>query len=352
MRLRLPPYVQAFSDRHDKPRYYFRRPGFKLFALPGLPYSPEFMAAHAEAMASASGGQIEIGAARTVPGTINALSVAYFNSPAFKALSTSTQATYRGIVDNFRVEHGDKRVATLQGDHIARMMAAKAATPAAANNLLRMLRLIMRFAVLHGWRKGDPTTGLKALKMRAGGFYTWTEADIAAFEARHKIGTRARLAFGLLLYTAQRRSDVVVMGRQHIRRDGDGERLTIRQKKTGAVVEIPVIPELRTILDASPSNHLTFLVASGSKPFTAAGFGNWFREVCNQAGLSQCAAHGLRKAASRRLAEVGCTAHQIMAITGHKTLREVTRYTEAFDRRGQADVAMAKLGMRTSSVKP
>lgn len=348
MKMRLPPYVQAFTDRHGKARYYFRRAGSPRIALPGLPYSPEFMAAHAEAMAGGPEFRAELGSNRTIPGTINALSVAYLNSPAFGGLSSSTRTTYRGIIENFRVEHGDKRVALLHGDHIARMMAAKAATPAAANNLLRILRLLMSFAVVHGWRRDNPTNGIKALKMRQGGFYAWTEEDITKFETKHAIGTRARLALGLLLYTAQRRGDVIRMGRQHVRNGV----LSIRQQKTGALVEIPVMAELQAIFDATPNNHLTFLVAAGGKPFTPAGFGNYFRAVCDEAGLpKKCAAHGLRKAASRRLAEAGCTAHQIMSITGHKTLREVTRYTEAFDRRGQAAIAIAKLGTRTSSVK-
>lgn len=347
--MRLPPYVQAFPDRHGKARYYFRRAGFPRLALPGLPWSPEFMAAHAEAMIGDGPIRKDVGAERAAPGTFNALVVAYFNSPIFKSLSLPTQATYRGILEGFAAKHGHKRAIALQGSNIARMMAEKAATPAAANNLLRMLRLLMKFAVIHGWRRDNPTTGLKALKMRAGGFYAWSEADIAKFEECHPIGTRARLAFALLLYTAQRRSDVVLMGRQHIR----NEVLTIRQQKTGTLVEIPVLPDLRAILDAAPNNHMTFLVAAAGKPFTAAGFGNWFREVCNQASLpKECAAHGLRKAASRRLAEAGCTAHQIMAITGHTTLPEVMRYTQSVDRRKLAVTAMEKLGKRTSSVKP
>lgn len=348
MKLRFPPHVQGFNDRHGHARYYFRRPGSPRVALPGQPYSPEFMAAHAEAMA---GGlrRDTVGAERAIPGTINALVIAYLNSPSFKHLSKATRGTYRGVLENFAQAHGEKRVLTLQGEHVSRMMAAKAATPAAANNLLRMLRLLMKFAVVHGWRRSDPTIGLKAFRTRAGGFYAWSEQDIAAFEAHHSIETRARLALALLLYTAQRRSDVVRMGRQHIR----NEVLTIRQQKTGALVEVPILSELRTILDANQNNHLTYLVTAGGKPFTAAGFGNWFREVCNQAGLpKECAAHGLRKAASRRLAEAGCTAHQIMAITGHKTLREVTRYTDSVDRRQMAVDAMEKLGKRTSSVKP
>lgn len=350
MRLRLPRYVQAFTDRHGKSRYYFRKPGCKRATLPGLPYSAEFMAALELAQSNEAIPPAEIvGSDRTVPGTINALAVAYLNSGDFKSLSESTRTTYRGIIDRLRAAHGDKRVKMLERHHIVRLVNAKAETPAAAHNLLRIFRLLMRFAVTHGWRRDDPTVGLKSPKMRAGGFYTWTEDDIAAFETRHKKGTRARLALALLLYTAQRRSDAIRMGRQHIR---DGV-IAIRQQKTGTLVEIPMHPELRAVLDATPSNHLTFLTTDIGKPFTAAGFGNWFREVCREAGLPKgCAAHGLRKAASRRLAEAGCTAHQIMAITGHKTLREVTRYTEAADRRSLAVAAIKKLGMRTANVKP
>jgi integrase len=307
------------------------------------------MAAHEAAMKGEGLPRQEVGADRTLPGTINALCVAYYGSGDFKLLSESTQTTYRGILERFREEHGTKRVAMLMREHVLRIVSGQAEKPAAAHNTLRMIRLLMKFAVTHGWRRDDPTTGLKSPKMKAGGFYTWTEEDIAAFEAKHKVGTRARLAFAILLYTAQRRSDVVRMGRQHIR---DGV-ITIRQQKTKMLVEIPMHPELRAVLDATPSDHLTFLTTEAGKSFTAAGFGNWFRTVCDEAKLPKgCSAHGLRKAASRRLAEAGCTAHQIMSITGHKTLREVTRYTEAADRRALAVTAIEKLGKRTSSVKP
>jgi integrase len=307
------------------------------------------MGAHSAAMEGEKLPRTEVGASRTVPGTINALVVAYLNAPAFGALSVSTKKTYRGILERFREAHGDKRVKMMEPHNVLAVMSSKATTPAAANNLLRMLRQLMKFAVLHGWRESDPTTGIKPPRMRSGGFHTWTEPEIAAFESAHKIGTRARLALALLLYTAQRRSDVVRLGRQHIR---DGV-LSIRQQKTGAAVEIPVLPELRAILEASQNAHLTFLVTASGKPFSSAGFGNWFREMCDEANLPKaCAAHGLRKAAARRLAEAGCTAHQIMSITGHKTLREVTRYTEAADRRGLAVAAMSKLKKRTLREKP
>jgi integrase len=96
---------------------------------------------------------------------------------------------------------------------------------------------------------------------------------------------------------------------------------------------------------------MTFLVTEFVKPFTAAGFGNWFREQCDIANLNHCSAHGLRKAAARRLAEAGCTEHEIAAITGHASLREIVRYTKAADQKRLAAAAMAKVKAGTSSVK-
>jgi integrase len=137
------------------------------------------------------------------------------------------------------------------------------------------------------------------------------------------------LALALLLYTGQRRGDVVRMGRQHIK---DGV-LTLRQMKTGAELAIPVYAALEMVIADTATEHLTFLTTAFGKPFTAAGFGNWFREQCNAAGLPHCSAQGLRKAAARRLAEAGCTEREIGAATGHTSLREIVRYTKAADQK-------------------
>lgn len=302
MKLKLPPHVQAFADRHGKARYYFRKYGLDRVPLPGLPWSPEFMAAHSAALAGQK-VKPDIGSGGTGPGTIDALAVAYLQSAAFVNLASSTQATYAGILASFRREHGKKRVAKLEPHHIEQMMEQKARTPAAANNLRRMLRLLMQFAVRHKFRQDDPTLGIKSYRNKTDGFYSWSEDDIAAFEAKHPVGTRARLALALLLYTAQRRGDVIRMGRQHIK----DETLSIRQQKTGTLVEVPVAPKLRAVMDATPNEHLTFLITKTGKPFSVAGFGNWFREKCDEAGLPKaCAAHGLRKASLRRLCEARC----------------------------------------------
>src|SRR5260370_30120024 len=199
------------------------------------------------------------------------------------------------------------------------MVAAKAGTPSAARNFLKTVRALMTHCIMEGMRADDPTQGVKQAPIKTAGYRTWTEGDIAAFEAVHPIGSRARLAFALLLYTAQRRSDVVHLGRQHIR---DGM-FQLRQQKTGATLVIPVHPALTEVLEAMPNDHLTFLTTGTGKPFSAAGFTNWFREMCNEAGLPRgTSAHGLRKAACRRLAEAGWSAEGIAAGRGPAHLRQ------------------------------
>ena len=193
---------------------------------------------------------------------------------------------------------------------------------------LFQFRGLMRHAVAVGLRMDDPTAGVHGPKLRSAGFYSWTEEDIAAFEAKHPLGSRARLALALLLYSAQRRADVIRLGRQHLR---DGL-LHVRQSKTGKPLAIPLHPELRAVLDTTPSEHLTFLVTMSGKPFHADAFTHWFKRKCVEAGLpARASVHGLRKAACRRLAEAGCSASVIAAISGHATLREVSRYTAAAD---------------------
>jgi integrase len=320
---RPPKYVQGFIDRHGKARFYFRRAGFKTVALWGLPWSPEFMAAYEEALA---GRPAQVGSERVKPGTIRALAVSYYNSVAFRSMKPITQSVYRNIIDRFcrekdkdGREHGDKRAATLQREHIVKLMAARADKPDSANGLRKALRAMMKHAVEIGLRADDPTRDVRALRPRSKlGFHRWTEAEIAQFEARHPIGTKPRLALALGLYTGQARQDVVAIGPQHVR----DEVLNWVRGKTERTTG------------------------------TVAGFGNWFREQCDMANLHHCSFHGLRKAASVRLAEAGCTPHEIAAITGHASLKEIVRYTSTVDRKRLAAAAMEKVKAGTTSVKP
>lgn len=141
-------YMNAFRDRHGRLRHYFRRPGCEAVALPGLPGSVEFMEAYQVALAGEAARRIEIGASRTKPGTIAALTVAYFNSLAFHDLAPETKRTRRNILERFRTEHGDKRIALLQRSHIEKMVVAKAPTPAAARNFLNTVSSCNSLSIL------------------------------------------------------------------------------------------------------------------------------------------------------------------------------------------------------------
>lgn len=346
-KLKLPRYVKAARNRHGALYYYLRRPGYALVRLPGSPYSTAFMDAYDAAMAGQE--REPIGASRTKPGTFNALRVAYYGSAEFKILGGSTQATYRRWIDSFCEKNGGNPAAALRRTDVQKMVDSKAATPAAANNLLRMLRMLTRFAIDRRLLREDPTRGVKPVKYRTEGFRTWSEADISTFEKAHPVGSRARLALALLLYTGVRRSDVVKLGPQNIR----GEAIHLRAQKTGAYLAIPVHPVLRAVIDATPTGHLTFLVAQGAKSFSPAGFTNWFRDCCVEAGLEPgLAPHGLRKAMCRRLAEAGATTLQIMSITGHKAVDEIETYVRAASQQRLAQDAMAKIESATENGNP
>jgi integrase len=332
---RLPKYVHGFVDRHGKPRFYFRRLGFERKPLQGLPYSADFMNDYEAAL---TGQPVPVGVNTARPGTMRALALSYFVSPEFRTLRLSTQRAYRGIIERLCAEHGDKRAADLRREHVVRLMAARAEHPGAANGLRMALRVMMKHAIDIGLRADDPTREVKAVRIVSDGHHSWTDDEIAQFEQCHPVGSRARLALGLLLYTGQRRGDVIRMGAQHIRNGA----LYVKQEKTGTELIIPLHPSLAAIIAAAPRDHLTFVTTRLGGPFQGSAFSRWFRERCDEARLPHCCAHGLRKAAARRLAEAGCTAHEIGAITGHASLTELVRYTRAADQRRLAESAMTK----------
>jgi integrase len=341
---KLPKYVHSFIDKlrgRVIVRYYYRRGG-KRIPLPGLPWSDEFMLAYAAASAMFKQQQQDAPvSAPAKPGSVDALILAFFVSPKFLGIpAPATRRTYRQILEAFAKKHGRKPVALLTRQHVDAMLAERVGKPAAANHWLRLMRKLMRFAVAEGWRQDDPTVGVDFIEHRSDGFPTWTEDEIAQFEQRHPIGSMARLALALMLYTALRRSDVVKMTRQHIRNG----RVQVRQQKTGTPLIIPMHPDLAAILDATPvAITPTLLMTAYAKPFTVAGFGGWFRNRCDEAGLPHCSAHGLRKAACRRLAEAGCSANVIASISGHLSLREVERYTRAANQERMAQMGIAAM---------
>ena len=136
---------------------------------------------------------------------------------------------------------------------------------------------------------------------------------------------------------------MVRFGKQHAK----GGKLTFTQHKgrnrKPKKLVLPILPALQSVIDASPCGDLTFLVNDLKRPFTDAGFGNKFRDWCDQAGLYHCTAHGLRKAGATIAANNGATSRQLMAMFGWDTLKEAERYTRAADQQRLAEAAMHML---------
>ena len=340
-------FVQSFGGYH-----YFRRRGAPRIRLPGIVGSDEFMAAYSAALSTAP---IAIGQAqRSAPGSVAAAIAEYFGSAAFRGLTGSTPVKRRRILESFRERYGDKRLASLPSEFIVALIDNM--TPHNASAWLRAFRHFIKWCKTRKLIKQDPTFDIKVKLPRSDGFHTWTDAEVAQFEAHHPVGSKARLAFAIGIYTALRREDAVHLGRQHFR---DGV-ITIRPSKTknttGVVLPIPVHPNLQAVLDATSVGDLTLLITEKRKSFSPDVFSHTFRRWCDEAGLPQhCSFHGLRKASLTRLAEAGCSPHQIASISGHASLEMVESYTRKVDRAHLAREAMAKAVAReqtgTGSVK-
>ena len=164
---------------------------------------------------------------------------------------------------------------------------------------------------------------------RSKGYHNWTEQEIAVYRDRHAVGTVARLAMELVLWTDQRGIDSMHLGRQHIKNG----RFEITQSKTGKVLIIPIAPQLLAaiVAMARSRNNMCFVLSEWNRPYSRKGFGNKFRQWCDEAGLTHCAAHGLRKATMRRMADLQLPNKSMKSVSGHSKDEEVARYTEAAD---------------------
>jgi integrase len=349
---RLPPGCVEDVDRHGNIRIYFRRRGARKVRLHGTPWTPDFMAAYDAARQIAAPVAQGILSRPTLPNTWSWLVLRYFDECSeYKLLdSRTTQRVRRQLLEATFDEpikpDSDKRFADMP---LARMTTSgvevlrdrKLKTPEGANMRLKAIRQVFKWAVAKGYVPTNPAREVPYLRSGSEGYHTWTEEEIHQFEERHPIGTKARLALALLLYTGQRRSDVIRFGKQHVRHCV----LTFTQHKgrnrKPHKLTLPILPVLQSIIDASPCGDMTFLVNDfNNQPFTPAGFGKKFRDWCNQAGLPHCSAHGLRKAGATVAANNGATARQLMAIFGWDTIKQAEHYTRQADQIKLAQAAM------------
>jgi site-specific recombinase XerD len=337
MNRELPPYASSYRDRHGKMRVRLRRTGFPTCYPKAPPGTEEFWE---EYLAWKNGAPVRAGEERAVPGTFDDLITRFYSSVKWKNIpKESTRQTYRGELERFRAKYGSRQVATMSARAVNGLMEKMADTPAAANNLLKRLRTLFDYAILLGMRRDNPAKAVDSVKAKGDGFHEWTEAEIAKFKRKHPLGSKARLALEIFLCTAQRRSDAATMGEDPDKPDY----VKVRQLKTDTLLSIRIHRDLRTAITAAPSGKPTFLVSERGTPYTKESLGNWFKRQCVDAGLPHCSAHGLRKAAARRMAELGLSNQLIKSITGHLSDSEVTRYTKNADQARRADKAMEQI---------
>jgi integrase len=339
----LPKHCCWNTDQRGNRYVRFRKDGITR-NLTGIPWSEDFMRQYAAALEGVNNAKNDIGADRTKPGSFNALAVAYYRSPEFLRLKPYTQGRNRSIIEPLRHQHGDKPIKNLTRGHINAIVGAKSATPEQANTVLKVLRLLLNFAISIDMLQNNPAKGVKRFKSpNPDGYHAWTEDEFAKFVARHPSGTKPHLAMMLLACTGQRKSDVVRMGWQHIRNGDDGkQKIVVRQQKTNTPLLIPIHPDLKQALAALPRDNLTFIMTEYGKPYSAHGFGNWFRLRCDEAGLPHCSAHGLRKLAGIRMAEAQCTDREMMAVLGHRSVAQLSVYVRGADQSRLAERAFAK----------
>lgn len=245
-------------------------------------------------------------------------------------------------------KYGNLPVAQLRREEIKKGFEARADTRGMANMFVKVLRTLFKYAIKEGYRTDNPANNITLWKL--GEHRAWTDEECAKFEARWPTGTMQRRAYALALFTGQRCGDIARITRAH-RSDGE---IRVVQQKTGTEVRIAEHRSLQIEL-GTMGPHMSLLVNDRGAGFTSDELSKWFADAIDQAGLpSECKMHGLRKTAANTLAEVGCTAHEIMAVTGHKSLKEVERYTQAAAQKHLAKSAVHKLEQnanRTASAK-
>jgi integrase len=306
------------------------------------------MTAYALALATVPPGTRDIGASQTSPGTINSLVVDYFRRVTWENdLAEETRKTRRRIIERFRIEHGEKRVALLRREHILQML-AKIERRSTKRHWLKAIRGLLSFAVptMIGT---DPTEGIPNVKLpKTKGHHTWTDDEIAQYRTHWPLGTQQRLVMEFALETASRRGEVVRLGPQHMRNG----RIRIERTHGSSDVDIPVSPELKAACEAMPKSHLTYIISAQGKPRSKYGLGNDFARWVSEAGLPKnCRLHGLKKSGMRRRAEAGNTTHELMAFSGHKTLSEVENYTKDADMKRLADSGAEKMRARSTNTE-
>lgn len=331
------PYVNRHVNRHGKVYWFFRARHGERIRLPGDYGSPEWRAAYDAALAGQTVGKPP--EVRASGGTLRWLVEHWKRSSDWAQTSPATRKQRENIMLHVLAKSGDRAVEEIDEAAIRAGREKRQATPAAANNFLKTMRALFRWAREEQLVDVDPAKDVKFIKFKTRGFTPWTMDDIAAYRARWGLGTRERLALEILINTGLRRSDLVRVGRQHVK----DQIIHIRAGKNGVELYIPILPRLAEAIAAGPIGEMSFLSSQYGRPLTKESFGNLFKGWCREAGLTDLSAHGIRKLAATIVAENGGSEQELQALFGWTTPTMSAVYTREANRKRQALQAAFKM---------
>lgn len=353
---RLPRYVATYVDNRGKRRYRFRKRGCESGHFEHHPASKEGQAEYANFLSGEK--PAEATKRITVPGSIDALLALYYESTDYRGNAAAVSLAKRqAVLEAFRAKHGHRLVAGARFEKLDKYIAEIATGwlddkgrrhggAFAAETARKQIRGMFKYATKLEWRGDNPMDHVDYRPKKTIGFHSWTEAEIAQYQAHYPLGTKQRLALELMLWTGKRRGDATRLGPQHV----VGEDLAGRDAKTGKAWILPIAPQLREAIDSMPKGqHLCFIMSERGRAYSAASFGNQFRRWCDDAGLPNCSAHGLRKAISRRMAEENVGNAGIKSVTLHSRDEEVSLYVAAVDQKRLAKQAISLISARQLS---
>jgi integrase len=334
-----PPHLVRETTRHSRVVWYVRRSKGARIRIRAAYGTPEFTAAYEAAIK----GETAPDPAKFNAKTLGWLVDRYRESAAWAKLSTATRRQRECILRLLTKAAGREPISRIDKATINKGVERRMDRPHSARHFLQTMRGLFQWAVTAKLADHDPTAGIKTIRPQTDGHVPWTDEWCDWFEARWPLGTRERVAYAVLMYTGLRRGDAVRVGRPHIKKGI----ITIRTEKRsggkpGKVVTIPILPPLQEALDAGPIGDLTFIAGVNGRPLKKESFGNWFRDVCEAAGVPS-RAHGMRKAGATRAANNGATEAQLEAIFAWSGGAMASLYTREANRVKLAADAASKL---------
>jgi integrase len=340
-KIALPPYIQAVRVRGRDYFYFQHARGTARAAghvrIPGHPFDsegtpdPQWWEAYRQAA-----GQSE---PRPPTGTFSLLIDAYQESLEWHGLSPRTRTEWARHLRTVREAWGNLQVNGVEPKHVLALRDTRAKTPANANNLIRALSSVLGWAVPRGWRLDNPCLAIPKLKIGEGyAPWPWDAIEYFAQHARSHLWHAAALA----LFSGQRLSDVLKVKWSDISQG----LISVRQRKTGKPLWIPIHRRLAAILEQLPRTSVYALTPTKGRPWTLDGFkASWSaelnRDVMQELRSKRLVFHGLRKSAVVMLLEAGATDAEVAAITG-QSREMVEHYSRQVNQRKLAASAILK----------